>query len=209
MKREKPETLDREYFDTFDWKLHHAGFVFFRHENGLYLADTEEQIAPLSFFWKKEEPIPCFWWNYPEGEFRSRLKDIIGLRALMDVALIHFRIQANRVLDAEQKTVLWINSQSLKISGQKGRLKRHLKIKAVRGYEKEFREVRDSLFKMNLSQEKRNVLEIVLEGAERTPGDYSSKIKIILNPEWSIHRSAVEIFKHLFNTMRWNEEGIK
>ena len=84
-----------------------------------------------------------------------------------------------------------------------------LTLRSVRGYERDFENLRRRFMKMDVAHAAEDVFERVMNLAGCTPGDYSSKPNLDLNHEASGREATCEILKCLHDVMRQNEAGIR
>ncbi len=195
------------WYDTFDWRLYNRGYLL-RHEDRdwhLLTIKTGETVAIARGGAKKR----AFAWDLPEGRLRALLEPVLGVRALLHLVTLQSRDTSIRVLNRDRKTTVFVEFSRQQVRGTDTVL--HLvRLMPVRGYGKPLRMVR-AFF------EERGVVEQVspLHGLEqglravgRTPGDYSSRFAVQLDPDWTARRAAITIYQGLLETMLVNEEGI-
>ncbi len=207
----KERTRNREQclYDTFDWRLYNKGFTLVR-EATLYRLNSVPKDRALAASSMKSRIQPRFWWEFPDGPLKEMLKSCLSVRALLPLAKIQAHSQTLRILNQDEKTVLQIHLDDLLVGDvqPKRRLACNVRLQPVRGYEMALHEFRVFLHKLGLRPEKVNEFAIVLEATGKQPGDYSSKLKLSLSPEWPGNVAAKKIFVYLLNVMRQNEEGI-
>jgi CHAD domain-containing protein len=123
------QTVSHTWLDTFDWRLHSAG-ISLRFARGgplvMQLPDGARVQAPLAGLrW------PAHAHELSAGPIRDTLAPLIAPRALMPVVTVRSAYQEARVLDAEEKTVARLLTESLDDgAGQ-------LRIQPLRGYDAE------------------------------------------------------------------------
>ena len=110
---EPASTLRRTWFDTFDWRLHRAGFALQRTERSkatgperltltagddvlMVLAPAVQAAARVAY------PLDRV---VPTGPMRSLLEPVVEMRALLPLATQRFSVRSYRVLNDDDKTV--------------------------------------------------------------------------------------------------------
>jgi CHAD domain-containing protein len=117
------------WLDTFDWRLHSAGISLGFVDDGpliMQLADGTRLQAPRAGLkW------PAQIYALPEGRLRDALTPIVAPRAVLAVVTVGCVTGESRVLNADEKTVARLVTESL--DGSVG----HLRIQPLRGYDDE------------------------------------------------------------------------
>jgi len=123
------QTVSRTWLDTFDWRLHSAGISLRFADGGplvMQLADGSRLQAPLAGLrW------PAHADDLPAGPIRDALAPLVAPRALLPVVTVRSVCQELRVLDAEEKTVARLLTESLDDGTSQ------LHIQPLRGYDAE------------------------------------------------------------------------
>jgi CHAD domain-containing protein len=121
------QTVSRTWLDTFDWRLHSAGISLEYVDGGpliLQLPDGSRLQAPLAGLkW------PAQVHDLPAGLLRDSLAPIIAPRALVPVVTVHCAAQESRVLNADDKTVARLLTESVDDGTSQ------LRIQPLRGYD--------------------------------------------------------------------------
>jgi CHAD domain-containing protein len=121
------QTVSRTWLDTFDWRLHSAGISLEFVDGGpliLQLPDGSRLQAPLAGLkW------PAQVHDLPGGPLRDSLAPIIAPRALVPVVTVHCAAQESRVLNADDKTVARLLTESVDDGTSQ------LRIQPLRGYD--------------------------------------------------------------------------
>lgn len=104
---EDPErSLERAFYDTFDWALYLAGIAFERRQCDahpvLVLHDLRGREAGLSLEFDGQ---PGFAWDLPEGALRDSVEPLLMMRRLLPVITVESRIQTLRILNEDEKTI--------------------------------------------------------------------------------------------------------
>jgi CHAD domain-containing protein len=196
------------FFDTFDWRLYSNGLSLARIGDVYRLRDDGGIVALESNGVKND---PRFWWDFPEGKLRDKLRDILNERAAMPVGEVALRSRVLPVLNADDKTVARIGVETGEAfdGGRTAARIRLLNIVPVRGYSKEARRLAHHLSDKGLRAAKNSVFVMAVVACGRKPGDYTSKLKIQLDPAMSARHAAGVVFEHLLDTVERNVAGIR
>jgi CHAD domain-containing protein len=191
------QTVALTWLDTFDWRLHSAG-VSLRYADGgplvMQFPDGVRSQAPLAGLkW------PAQAHDLPVGPLRDALAPLIAPRALMPVVTVRSASQEGRVLDAEEKTVarLWTESVDDGTS--------QVRIQPLRGYDAEA----DRIARLLARVEGFNAIsatpyDLALIHAARSPVN-GSRPSVQLQPETS---AAVAIAEMLTGFAAAIEENV-
>ena len=120
-------TVSHTWLDTFDWRLHSAGI-------SLQFADGGPLVMQRPDGARLHAPLAGVKWpaqahDLPAGPIRDALAPLIAPRALMPVVTVRSAALEARVLDAEEKTVARLLTESIDDgAGQ-------LRIQPLRGYD--------------------------------------------------------------------------
>ena len=197
------------FFDTFDWRLYGSGLLLTKEGNDYILRslDTDSLIERATINSKIQ---PKFWWDFPDSSLKEALKKQLDVRALIHLVEIENNIIPVRILNADEKTVLKIQLESIAlIQGyQKKELIDCVKLLPVRGYDKESDEFKIWLDEFGISQETKSFIFLALEAVGKKPGDYSSKLNFTLQSEMSARIASKVILKFLLNIIKKNQEGV-
>ncbi|HEY3924442.1 MAG TPA: CHAD domain-containing protein [Acidothermaceae bacterium] len=217
-------TVRRTWLDTFDWRLHRAGFVLQRVERsrapaGLRLSlatgdDVLTVAAPAEVQTPRVEyPLDTV---VPAGPMRGLLEPVVEMRALQPVATQRFVVRSYRVLNDDEKTVARVviehpTSWPGKTSGVPGKTSTgsRVSIVASRGYSEEAAATARVIAKVpGLTPSHQSVLAQALSSTGRSAGDYSSKLDIALSrgmpTEYAVHR----IMRALLDAAQRNLPGV-
>ena len=196
------------YFDTFDWRLYQKGLALIQAGNAVYLQRISGGEYPLvrDQIEMKQNLEGRFWWMFPEGELRDTLRDALSIRALLLRAQVRQKVCGFGVLNADEKTVVRL---FLTHTSTENGCVATLTLRSVRGYERDFENLRRRFLKMDVAHTTEDVFERVMNLAGCMPGDYSSKPNLDLNHEASGREATCEILKCLHDVMRQNEAGIR
>ncbi|GJL83529.1 MAG: CHAD domain-containing protein [marine bacterium B5-7] len=207
-----------EFFDTFDWLVHRAGWLleFTVAQNKVArlrrLADGQVVEQPLL-----AEPSR-FVRDWPLGPVRSVLIDIVGVRALLPRVSASGTADGFAVLNADAKTVCRLSIERWRMDDPQSRDKAainpatefsRIRITPMRGWDSEARRVADTLSGAGFVSADRNTMESMLAAIDSEPRDYSQKFTLTLDPEQAAHLAARTILTRLFDDLTINEEGTR
>lgn len=208
-------SAEREFYDTFDWRLYAAGVVLFidrsKEQVRLHLRALADGLDIVSV---DAADAPGFAHELPAGALRDRLLPLLGTRRLLGVAGMKCVSRCFKVLDDETKTVarVLIERHSV-VTGEGTRrlgLGERLVVAPVRGYAEPLQHLR-TLFEHHLGLVRLNgtAFEEALAALGRHPLDYSSKLRVSLAADVSAGEAARRIFAVLLDTIEANEDGVR
>lgn len=201
------------FYDTFDSGAWQKGFVLIRKkgrleairiDDGKLLAAEPFKVTPASF-------SPA---RLPEGQLREILLRCAGPRAFMRSCAVDVSISSWKILDDNQKTIAMLDSETMRCSGKPGDqpFARYHSITPLKGYHRELAKILKSLPR---SVDDYRVIPFrertihMLESSGYLPGHYSSKLRMQLDPESTIHENARRLLQFTSSIMAGNEEGIR
>ena len=196
-------------YDTFDWRLFNKSLVLYTmgesiHLRRLYENDvihSAEYISP-----------PAFLNTLQDGELKAVLRPIIKMRALLKLVEMHYRSTSHRILNSDVKTVARIRYDEFRSSPAKDShlISAQLWLLPVKGYPSYYRGLTRRIKTAGLAPRRRNDLYFeALEFAGKTPGSYSSKLRLRLEPEMKSDEATRTILRDLLQTMKTNESFIE
>jgi len=205
----------RTYYDTFDWRLFRKKLVF---QKVRCQDRTELQFHSFSDEVVAEALLsvePGFAWDLPDSALREKLAPVIEMRRLLPLAEVSFHGVQFNVLNRDEKTVVrLLMTQRTASRPWESELEKalpvSLEVVPIRGYEKEDSRIIDFV-KSHLPVEEVSASEVVaaLDLVGRTPRDYSSKLRLQLEPEMAACEATREIFRTLLDALLVNEKGTR
>jgi CHAD domain-containing protein len=205
-KIENPRRAQFTYYDTFDWALYHNGLSLFRSAKDYTLYSLRGGHVVQTIRWPSNNP-PGFCEAFPSVALSGKLRKIMNIRALIRRGRLEKETQTLCILDDLQKTVLRINVETI-CAGQASIIN-VVTLRQVRGYDKFQRDVGRFLSAGGTRRTAMEIFEIVLNAAGEKPGDYSSDMRVQLQPDMPAKEATVAILKRLLAVIRQNEHGIK
>ena len=213
--RAPPSRSNLTYFDTFDWRLLRKGLTF--------TAGSDGDARPLCLSSGDGAPphrlrpraVPVFAGDFPTGAFRDALSDLIDMRRLLPLVEVELHRQTLCILDSEDKTVVRITLEhgTARAPGSRGPKKPippMLRIDPVRGYRSAVSDlVRFAEQQPQLRRRDCEALELALTAMGRRTNDYSSELKLELQPQLRSDEAMRRILRSLLRTLRANEQGTR
>lgn len=203
----------RTFYDTFDWRLYRCGQVLCsercQSDPALKLVWRDTRSAQRAALAIAE--VPQFAASLP-ARLRLRLGTVIEPRALLAVLELRGRVRAASVLDADAKTVARLEQAVWTVHSNghaRGKLGVRVTLEPLRGYANAAARVAEALAAGGADADVQTVLTAGLTRLDRFPGDYSSKLKVALDPEHTAQQASIILFRHLLETLQRNEEGVR
>jgi CHAD domain-containing protein len=209
IKKERPVMKSMAIYDTFDWRLFNKSFVLYKSANKLFLRKLFKNATILS---AAITSPPVFIWNFPDSELKEQLTPVLKMRALFKLAEVHSRSSAHRILDQNKKTVARLVYEEIRSSRGKNApvLATHLWLQPVKGYAKPSRNLAKHLEAAGFAAgQKEDIYFKALEAAGKSPGSYSSKLKIQLDPAIRSDEATKIILRFLLQIMKINEANLE
>ena len=197
-------------YDTFDWRLFRKHQILVRKGGRIGLEDLELTQVLLQAEWRKQRP-PRFWWDLPEGDLRGRLEALLDVRALLQLVSVTRWRRGLRVLNQDEKTVLtlfYCTYDAETVSGARHKAFR-LELQPVLGYRRELEGFKRFLRDLDITLDRESVYIELMKQAGLSPGGYTSKFHLPLDPKLPSGQAMLRIIGHLLGVMSLNEEGVK
>jgi CHAD domain-containing protein len=224
---ESPRTIERRFLDNFDWSLYLAGAAL---EERHWPDDPEPARYQLLWHDLKQPGGSTIdqWCSSPAGVLtdlapgpvHERLAPLLGIRRLLPVVTLRGRMQAHRLLNADDKTIARIiiddQTQLEAVSpadpaaATKTPLSGRLRLQGVRGYQRELQAAR-TLIEDHLGM-KPTETPLLMEALACTslrPGGYSSKLDYRLDPAQRADAATKCILLDLLDTLEANIDGTR
>ncbi len=203
------------YHDTFDWRLHAAGGTLrSTPDRGATLVTWSAYDGEVRHRLRVGE-LGVFAWDFPAGPFREALGRVIEMRRLLPIVAIETRGWKLCILDDVKKTVARVVCERDTAirpgkAASPSALPATLRALPVRGYDKAHRRLRRFLDnELGLAACERAPFTLALEAIGRTPGSYSSKLRLRLDPAMRADEATRAICRALLETMLSNEDGTR
>ena len=210
--REAGRAFRVKYFDTHDWRVHHAGATVSTCERG------GERLVRLETVGRTiEAPLPGaspgFAWELPGGELRAALEPVLEARRLIELVEVEGRVQTLAVMDADDKTVARVHVErafAKRICAARVALTAVCTVSPIRGYEKVVRPLCEHLLaERAILGYERGRLELALRAVGRCPGDFTSKLGLDLDVDTPATTGLAMVFSALLEGMTANVAGVR
>jgi len=217
---EAPVRTSRTLYDTFDWRLWAKGSVLERRRPAGRHSRSAPALPPdaLGVVWRSldgdvlgrldVDDVPAFAWDLPPGPVADRLADLLDMRAVQPLVTIEATTATFRLLDDEDKTVSRLVVERAKVG--RAALPITVDVLTMRGYEREASNLADVLAaQVVLRPGTDDLAAHALRVAGRTPGDYSSKLRLALDPRRTAADTFTTVLRTLLDAVEANEVGTR
>jgi len=214
---EPTSTVRRTWLDTFDWRLHRAGFVLQRVERSRAAPTLRLSVATCGDVLTVASPqAPTVGVAYPidavvpAGPMRTLLEPVVEMRALQPVATQRFVVRSYRVRNDDEKTVARVVIEH-PAGGRPGRTSTGSRVRVVasRGYDEEAAATSRIIAKVpGLTPSHESMLAQALSATGRSAGDYSSKLDIALSRGMPTEYAVRRIMRALLDAAQRNVPGV-
>ncbi len=203
----------QDFYDTFEWQAFSRGVVIIKTKRVLSLADlnTGHEITSVPF---TRNPVSFFSDALSAGKLKEKLCSCSNIRAFIRLCSINVSIRSYQILDDNEKTLAILTAKSLSLANrEKPNPFLHIvSLSPLKGYEKEMTPIETSLLDNDEACNRLDLREffgLIMKAAGHNVQDYSSKIRLTLNPNAPVHESAQRLLQFTCSVMRQNEDGIK
>jgi len=207
--------IEKDYLDTFDWRLFKAGWVMEALRNRAAVRLVWRALDSCEVFLDQEFPqAPRFAWDLPEGPLRDRLAPVLDVRALLPMLSTRTEWHRLSILNADGKTVLRVElSRDRQGRGQGGEPRdppTYVRFQPLRGYDKPYRHILKAMrHELNMMPCPRDPFLELAEAEGKAPGRYSSRPQVQLQPTERTDVAAKKILHELLDIMLMNEDGVR
>lgn len=194
-------TLTAVPLDTFDWRLYRAGLVLVEERGrGRRLVLLERGREPYSIATRTTPKMAA---DLPAGHLTARIRTRLGIRALIPMGAASIDRREGRIENAEGEMVARLRFETILPLDQSGKPVSTSTVLEVRGG--------TAAAKLGLTSGLTAVadhdLGALVATSGRTPGDYSSKFRVGLDPNQPAEESVRTILLVLLTTLEANVEG--
>jgi CHAD domain-containing protein len=220
--RGAPGTVRRTWFDTFDWRLYHAGllleYVPARRGGELRLAgfaSPDQSLAsqPVTG-WRPSGPHPVT--DLPDGPLAARIGSVVFPRALLPAVTVSSTVTVTRLLNDDGKTVArLVLDRPVVTPGEQRSLRSsrsllpRLAVTEVRGYPGQARRaIRVVAQAPGIEPADGAVLGAALAALGRCPGEVSNKVAAPAGEAMPAAEAVAVILLSLLDTMEINVGGV-
>ena len=206
---EPPHAQSWRVYDTFDWRLFAKSLTLQWSGQDLTLrtipgGDVLHDVLLSS--------PPRFAVDLPEGALMAQLAPISKMRALLELATVHTSSCTYRILNKDEKTVVHLiyTEVQLDVDGEEVPCATYLTVRPLRGYAKQANRLAAYLQRsLDISPTSEDINLCALHTAGQSPGAYSGKLNVQLEPDMKAGKATRLILRQLLKTMQTNETGIK
>jgi CHAD domain-containing protein len=217
---EPASTVRRTWLDTFDWRLHRAGYILQRIERSRATATlrlsltTGDDVLTVAASPQAQTtarvayPVDTL---VPAGPLRSLLEPVVEMRALQPVATQRFVVRSYRVLNDDEKTVARVVIEHPAGGGadKASSTGSRVSVVASRGYSDEAAAAARIIAKVpGLTPSHQSTLAHALSATGRSAGDYSSKLDIALSRDMPTEYAVRRIMRALLDAAQRNVPGV-
>ncbi len=212
---EAVDNLSRVYLDTFDWRLFRSGMVLeVELRGGLCLLTWRELGSGRVFIIRTLRRVPKNAADFSDAGMQSRLKQILGRRALLAHASLRGSAERLLLLNEDEKILMRIELRRCQVisptSHSQLSLEPAVYLFPYRGYEKVFL---DSLKRISrdgrLSPIAQDPLVSALSALEIIPGEYNSRPDFPLDPKQPAMHALVGILNRFLRIIECNVTGAR
>lgn len=219
---EPRRTVRREWFDTFDWRLHRAGLTLERATGTpgdaarLLLRGSAGNLLQVATLPDGEvigsDTHEGFALDtvVPSGPLRRRLAPVVQMRALLTLARLTSKVRTFRAADGRAKTVARITvEESAGQATKSPPLMCRLSVVPVRGYVDQTDQlVRRLTAQPGLRPSSGGPLVQALAVAGRCPGDYTGQLDLTLESAMPAQAAIQAILSRLLDIAESNTPGV-
>jgi CHAD domain-containing protein len=206
----RTRTMRRTWLDTFDWRLHRAGLTL-EHVTGARPGELVLTGPGGEIITQRASRLtwPALGLALPAGPVGDRLRAVAGIRALLPAARAASAVRDLRVLNADTKTVAWVELDRTTVSyPAAAQLPARLLVTPVRGYQAQAERVAQVLTAAaGDGCPVLRPLDAALAAAGRRAEDYSNKIDVELSPGMTARLALRVVLLRLLDTLQANVPG--
>ena len=186
--------------DTFDWRLFGNGLNLFWDNGWLVLANRSDGAVIRQI--PAENP-PASPDQLPSGPLKSRLAELVEVRALLSMGELDLDQRRWALEDEEEKIHLRL-TEAIPANGNAP----FLLVESLRGYSESAELVLNQLLERGYRQLSSGLAEMAFANGGKTPGDYSGKVLVDLGAQLPAPIAVRRVMAHLLETARRNEKGL-
>jgi len=200
-------TQQRTYCDSFDWRLFKAGYLLFCTGLQWTLAEIETGKTVVEEKGPKVRP-GLFAGDFLPGKLRDRLHSLSGIRCVSPISKAEVSRQTIPLLNRDEKAVVRLVVEQFVVDGD-DQVLRIARLDPVRGYTEELEQARKVFKKCAPATVSPGHFVLEQGGLKegRTPGGYSSRFLLQLDPDQTAFSAVQIIYKQLLDTMYLNIPG--
>lgn len=208
---ESAENNNLALYDSFDWRLFHQSLALVSNGRGVHLAPLTAVTQTTPALSGQTAPLPTFAWDLPEGSLRDQLASVLAERALLPKGEFDASSAWFRLLDENEKTVIWMKWEQIRPSDTANTPTSPLYIHLlpVRGYDEELAPVADWLESQGgTAVAPADPYYQALAAVGQEPGDYTAKPRLTLDPGMPAAAAMKRLLLAELDIIRANESYI-
>lgn len=197
-----PYQSQRSFYDSFDWRLYHAGMLLELEQTPSNSILRLQNIKHLQLLMQAEMPtVPRFAHEFGHSDFSLQLIPLLEMRALLKVATVTSSNTLVTLLNNDGKIILRLVVEEF------AQLPTRVLLHIVKGYDREVMAIIQCLQQLTLKAPKTSLLEQLMALQDKQIGAYSTKINFKFDPEVPAAEAVRQIFVQLLNTLQLNTPG--
>lgn len=212
--RSQPKyTVQRHFYDTFDWRLYRRGYVFEQD-------DTETGKCRIRSLGRQGEQltaavkqVPDFSWNIDHRGLKTLLTPLLSVRRLIQQDEIQVSVEPYELMDRRGKILIRFELEKYLRPDKINRLRSALvncRFYPLKGYEKTCEKQLRALDKIVKGSGKTDdPIDFILSLHNRQPHDYTGKLNLTFNPDMSIGQAMATTLLFHMDMIKINLPGIK
>jgi CHAD domain-containing protein len=200
---------EQTFYDTFDGLLHGAGLSAAHRDSRLAVFDTDgTEVAQAAW---ASPPRRVLAIELDDGPLRTALVPVVGVRALLALALIRTLTRSFDLLDDDDKTVARLTLDEPAVVASEQRLialRPRVGLAAVRGYDRELERAHRTLKrKLGLIAASEPLVDEAVRATGGEPAGVSAKPGVPLSRQQRSDHAAVDVLRAMLEVVRANLEG--
>jgi len=209
---QRPSTIERTFWDTFDGRMRAAGLALVGAGGRLAVVDAIS-LAERASDTHRRGANRLLVADLPAGALRDAIAPIVEMRAVTPVVRVKSRALALNVLDEIGKIVVRLRVEESTAFGVDGSdaavaVRARLHVIGVLGYDRELAALRELLeHGLSLAEQSAPVQDDAVRAVGGRVGGTSSKLKLALDPQERADGAAVKILRRLAEVIEVNLPG--
>ncbi len=209
---EKPEHRPRRvYYDTFDWRLHRAGYSLAVEPKPAPGQSELRKLVNRRLVLRTPWAVSGFAWENSPGPLRDFLNDNIGIRALLPLIEVHGRVRSYSIRDKRGKVLLEVIRELTTAvpldNDSVFEMKPRLRLEGIRGYDNALQRALQVVERGGLPEADGDVLDEALSAVGLTVEKYQPKPTLLLNHDMPTIQALSTILLHLRYVLEQNLHG--
>lgn len=215
IKESNRKSVNRGFYDSFDWRIYAKGMMLEIETDGEQLRLVYRALdSPLPYNRPEIGSVPRFASDIPDRAFSKTLRSVLGPRVLLNQVEVESRRRILNILNKDEKTVLRILlEENWVVDREQNRLRplrNTFRLQPIRGYTKHLRLAMAFLGETKGLRWTEEILMLqALSSLGRQPMDYSSKFNVQLEPNMRADAAMRIVLRDLLVNLKANEPGAR